>query len=208
MQRYAPQLEKETRWHQGYSDPGLAGRRDLIRVEGEWEWLSRAIDREGRAIDFMLTDRRNGKAVRRFLAKALKLRRHWPPFSITSDKNPAYGEAIRELKRRDQLPPELEHRQVKYLNDRLEADHGPIKRPCRATLGFKSMKTAYATIKGFEAMRMIRKRQCICLELGVTGEVRFVAKLFGSMPESRSRGGRLYSSQPTATEPARRPWRV
>jgi transposase, IS6 family len=40
----------------------------------------------------MLTGRRNGKAVRRFLAKALKLRRRWPPFGITSDKNPAYGE--------------------------------------------------------------------------------------------------------------------
>ena len=26
---------------------------------------------------------------------------------------------------------------------------------------------------------MIRKRQCICVEPGVTGEVRFVAKLFG-----------------------------
>jgi transposase, IS6 family len=52
---------------------------------------------------------------------------------------------------------------VKYLNNRIEADHGPIKRLCRATLGFKSMKTAYATIKGFEVMRMIRKRQCIRL---------------------------------------------
>jgi transposase, IS6 family len=49
---------------------------------------------------------------------------------------------------------------------------------CRATLGFKSMKTAYATIKCFEVMRMIRKRQCILLEPGVTGEVRFVNKLF------------------------------
>ena len=40
------------------------------------------------------------------------------------------------------------------------------------------MKTAYATIKGFEVMRMIRKRQCILLEPRVTGEVRFVSKLF------------------------------
>jgi hypothetical protein len=40
-------------------------------------------------------------------------------------------------------------------------------------------ETAYATIKGFEAMWMIRKRQCICLGPGVTGEVRFLAKLFG-----------------------------
>ena len=61
----------------------------------------------------------------------------------------------------------------------MEADHGPIKRLCRATFGFKSMKTAYATIKGFEVMRMVRKRQCICLEPGAAGEVRFVAKLLG-----------------------------
>jgi transposase, IS6 family len=82
------------------------------------------------------------------------------------------------LKRRGLVGAELEHRQTKFLNNRLEADHGPIKRLCRATLGFKSMKAAYATIKGFEVMRMIRKRQCILSEPGVTGEVRFVNKLF------------------------------
>jgi hypothetical protein len=38
--------------------------------------------------------------------------------------------------------------------------------------------TVYTTIKGFEVMRMIGKRQCILLELGVIGEVRFVNKLF------------------------------
>jgi transposase, IS6 family len=41
------------------------------------------------------------------------------------------------------------------------------------------MKTAYATIKGFEVMRMLRKRQRILLEPGIAGEVRFVNKLFG-----------------------------
>ena len=35
-----------------------------------------------------------------------------------------------------------------------------------------------ATIKGFEVMRMIRRRHCILIEPGVTGEVRFVNKLF------------------------------
>ena len=44
----------------------------------------------------------------------------------------------------------------------------------RPTEGFQSMKTAYANIKGFE----MRKRQCILLEPGVTGEVRFVNELF------------------------------
>jgi transposase-like protein len=47
---------------------------------------------------------------------------------INTDKNPAYGEAIRELKRRELVGAELEHRQIKFLNNRLEADHGPIKR--------------------------------------------------------------------------------
>ena len=97
---------------------------------------------------------------------------------INTDQNPAYGEALRQLKRDDPDAESIEHRQAKYLNNRIEADHGPIKRLCRATLGFKSMKTAYATIKGFEVMRMIRKRQCILLESGITGEVRFVSKLF------------------------------
>jgi transposase, IS6 family len=41
------------------------------------------------------------------------------------------------------------------------------------------MKTGYATIKGFEVMRMIRRRHCILIEPMVTGEVSFVATLFG-----------------------------
>jgi IS6 family transposase len=72
------------------------------------------------------------------------------------------------------------HRQVKYLNNRLEADHGGLKRLIKPTPGFWSMKTAYATIKGFEFLRMIRQGQCLLREPGSAGEVRFVNKLFGS----------------------------
>ncbi|MFH2166731.1 DDE-type integrase/transposase/recombinase, partial [Enterobacter hormaechei] len=42
------------------------------------------------------------------------------------------------------------HRQIKYRNNVIECDHGKLKRIIGATLGFKSMKTAYATIKGIE----------------------------------------------------------
>ncbi len=47
--------------------------------------------------------------------------------------------------------------------------------------GFKTRPTASATIKGFEVMRIIRKRQCLqclMLESGAAGEVRFVNRLF------------------------------
>jgi transposase, IS6 family len=116
---------------------------------------------------------------RRFLAKALRLRSDWAPSVINTNRNPAYGEAIRKLKQLRLLDDYVDHRQVKYLNNQLEADHGAIKRRIRSMLGFKSAKTAYATLKGIEAMRMIRKLQCILLRPGVADEVRFFNKLFG-----------------------------
>jgi transposase-like protein len=39
----------------------------------------------------------------------------------------------------------------------LEADHGKLKLLIKPVRGFKSMPTAYATIKGFEVMRALRK---------------------------------------------------
>ena len=45
-------------------------------------------------------------------------------------------------------PQDTQHRQVKYLNNIVEADHGKLKQLIRPVRGFKSMKTAYATIKG------------------------------------------------------------
>jgi hypothetical protein len=41
------------------------------------------------------------------------------------------------------------------------------------------MKTAYATIKGFEIMRMIRRGHCILPQPGATGEIRLVNQFFG-----------------------------
>jgi transposase, IS6 family len=53
-----------------------------------------------------------------------------------------------------------------------------LKRLINPTRGFKSLPTASATIKGFEVMRTIHKRQCLMLESGKAREVRFVNRLF------------------------------
>jgi hypothetical protein len=42
-----------------------------------------------------------------------------------------------------------------------------------------TMQTAYATIKGFEIMRMIRHGHCVRQEPDAAAEVRFINKLFG-----------------------------
>jgi transposase-like protein len=61
----------------------------------------------------------------------------------------------------------------------IEADHGALKRVIRPTRGFQTMRTASATLEGFEAMRMIRRGHCILQPPGATGKIRLVNQLFG-----------------------------
>ena len=70
---------------------------------------------------------------------------------------------------------------MKYFNNIIESDHGKLKRLIKPTLGFKSMKTAYATIKGFELMRIFKKGQIDFWKLGqgLAGEIRLVERQFG-----------------------------
>ena len=126
----------------------------------------------------------------------MKRRGDWIPRVINTDKNPAYREAIAELKQEGRLPKDTQHRQVKYLNNRLEGDHGQLKRLIRPTLGFQSMKTAYATIKGFEVMRMFKKGQFAPWIDAIGGgtEASFVNQLFG-----------LYGQPAGAMKPSRDP---
>ena len=50
--------------------------------------------------------------------------------------------------------------------------------------GFKTLKTAYATTKGFEVMRALRKGQAglFVIEGGIVGEARLVERAFGLGP--------------------------
>jgi transposase, IS6 family len=178
VQGYAPEIEKRARWYQALRSDSWRVDETYVRVGGKWKYLWRAIDKQGRLIDFMLSDRRNAKAATRFLGKALRTMKDWPPSSITTDKLASYPKAIRRLKREGKLGATTSHRTSKYLNNIIEADHGALKPMIRRVRGFKTMRTAAATIKGFEIIRMIRRGHCILKEPGARGEVRFVNKLF------------------------------
>jgi IS6 family transposase len=103
------------------------------------------------------------------------------PRVINTDKAPTYGIAISELKTEGKCPEETVHRQVKYLNNVVEADHGKLKQLIRPVRGFKTLKTAYATIMGFEVMRALRKGQAAIFNLtqDIRGEARIVERAFG-----------------------------
>ena len=103
------------------------------------------------------------------------------PSTINTDKASPYSAAITQLKAEGKCPPDTVQRQVKYLNNIIEADHGKLKRLINPVRGFKSMKTAYATLKGFELMRMFKKGQLDMWKYGqgLTGEIRLIERQFG-----------------------------
>ena len=182
VQRYAPEIEKRLRW---YWKPGHHSSWQVdetyIKVNGQWAYLYRAITKGGDSVDFYLSRTRNQKAAQRFLGKALRcIKRYNHPQVLNTDGDKAYAPALKALKAKGIVDETLVQRQVKYLNNRIESDHGKLKRLIHPVRGFQSMKTAYATIKGFEVMRMFRKGQMDkwCYGLGVLGEVRLVESQF------------------------------
>ncbi len=154
-----------------------------MKVRGKWTYLYRALDKEGNTIDFYLSPTRNAKAAKRFLGKALNGLKAWEkPEVINTDKAPTYAIAVSELKAEGKCPQNTVHRQVKYLNNFIEADHGKLKQLIRPVRGFKTLKTAYATITGFEVMRALRKGQAGIFNLtqDIRGEARIVERAFGT----------------------------
>ena len=116
---------------------------------------------------------------KRFLGKALSGRKDWEkPRVIITDKAPTYAAALTELKKEGKCPEETLHRQVKYMNNMIESDHGKLKQLIRPVRGFKTLKTAYATIKGFEVMRALRKA-AFSISRDIRGEARIVERAFG-----------------------------
>lgn len=96
-----------------------------------------------------------------------------------TDKAPTCGRALARLKREGRCPADVEHRQIKYRNHLIECDHGKLKRIIGGRRGFKSMKTAYDTIKGIEVMRALRKGQTSAFYYGdPPGERRLVSRVF------------------------------
>ncbi len=183
VQRSPPRIERRLRW-QWRRPSSTSWRVDetYVKVGGRWAYLYRAVDKHGNTIDFYLSPTRNTKAAKRFLGKALNGLKEWEkPRVINTNKAPTYAAALAELKKEGTCPKDTRHRQVRYLNNVVEADHGKLKQLIRPVRGFKTLKTAYATIKGFEVMRALRKGQAAIFNISrdIHGEAHLVERAFG-----------------------------
>ncbi len=126
-----------------------------IKINGQWKYFYRAVDKEEQTVDFLLTAKRDKTAAIRFFDKAMLL--NGSPDKIAMDKSGANKAAIDQIIKDKGLS--LIVRQVNYLNNMVEQDHRGIKRMTRPMPGFKSFRAARNMLAGIELMHMIRKGQ-------------------------------------------------
>ncbi len=179
VHQYSPEIEKKVRRYLRPTNNSWRVDETYIKVRGEWKYFYRAVDSNGDTIDFMLSAKRDQKAAKRFFKKALNSNHNQIPRVITVDKNPAYPPAIDKLKNDKILPINVGIRQIKYLNNIIEQDHRSIKRIVNPMLGFQSFHTAIKTLKGIEAMNMIKKGQIKNLNYSGFNEAKYINQLFG-----------------------------
>jgi transposase-like protein len=157
VQRYVPEFEK--RWSRYARPLGDSWRVDetYIKVKGQWVYLYRAVDKQGRTVDFLLSKRRDVATAKLFFSRATK--QHGAPRVITLDGYAASHRAVAKLKEVGTLPRRVRVRSCKYLNNVVEQDHRRIKQRIRPMLGFKRFETAAVTIGGIELAEKIKKQK-------------------------------------------------
>lgn len=151
-----------------------------VKVGKVWKYLYRAVDKDGAAIEFMLSAKRDVSAAKRFFKKVMRADHRRLPFTIGTDKHASYPEAFAASVKENVLPIDCKLRRVKYLNNVIEQDHRAIRRRWRAMQCFRSFHTAERAIEGIEAMHVMRKGQVKRLDgRDAIGQAEFVQSLFG-----------------------------
>jgi transposase-like protein len=129
-----------------------------VKVSGRWRYVYRAIDQFGQVIDAYVSPRRDGGATRCFFARAMATIKV-VPVEVTTDKAAVYPTRMFF-----ELAPGAWHCTELYANNRMEADHGQLKRRLRPMRGLKTDQSTRIIIAGHAFIQNIGRGH---YELGV-----------------------------------------
>ena len=149
IQRYVPEFEK--RWNRFACRAGASWHVDEthVKIKGRWTYLYRAVDKEGKTVDFLLRAKLDVAAAEAFFLRAFKSQRRLPR-AITLDGYQASHRAAREILDEQRHGERTKIRSSKYLNNLIEQDHRSIKLRLGPMLGLKCFRSASITIAGIE----------------------------------------------------------
>ena len=105
----------------------------FVKIGGEMHYLWRAVDHEGEVLEAYVSKKRDRKAALIFLRKAMK--RYGRPQVIVTDKLRSYGAAMKVIGVSDR------QQTGRWLNNRAENSHLPLRRRERAMLRFRRMRS-------------------------------------------------------------------
>jgi len=180
VQTYGPELDKRCRRHRKPTNRSGRVAETYIKAKGQERFRYCAVDSSGQTIAFLLTAKRDTAAAKRLFRRGMAHPGKALPRGINVDQNRAYPAAVAELKRGGTIRRRCKLRQCKYLNNVVAQDHRNVK--CRTWLakGYGWVRTAWRTLRGIEAMGMIRKGRARRAGKGdVVAQVKFISKLFG-----------------------------
>lgn len=158
--KYAPLLADIAQKRKAPTSPSWRLDETYVKVRGDWCYLYRAVDRDGQTLDFMLSEHRDEPAALRFLARTISA--NGLPHACAIDKSGANTAALKGMNvalREVGSNRRIRVYRSKHLNNIVEQDHRGVKRRTRTMMGFKSFRTAAATLDGIETAHMIRKGQ-------------------------------------------------
>jgi putative transposase len=107
----------------------------FVTIQGQRQYLWRAVDQGGDTIDILMQRRRNTQAAVRFFRRLLKGQGREPRCVIT-DTLKSYGAAHRAVM------PTIEHINTVYANNRAEVSHEPTRQRERHMREFSSSTQA------------------------------------------------------------------
>ncbi len=105
----------------------------FVKINGETQYLWRAVDHEGEVLESFVTKTRDKKAALKFLRKAM--RKHGQPEVIVTDGLRSYGAALREI------GAGARQETARWANNRAENSHLPFRQRERAMLRFRRMRS-------------------------------------------------------------------
>lgn len=154
---FGPQLASAFKKRKAVTNSSWRMDETYIKIKGKWYYQYRAVDKYGATIDCLLCKHRDEAAATRFFKKAI--RSSGMPEKVTIDKSGANTAALNAINKPLKKEEQIKVRQIKYLNNIIEQDHRFIKKITKPMKGFKSFKSARATLVGIELHHMLRKRQ-------------------------------------------------
>jgi transposase-like protein len=202
VQHYVPEFERRWARFARPINPSWRVDETSVPVQGRWNYLYRAVDRDGKSVHSLLSESRTIESAQEFFRQAVRVTGSWPE-KINLDGNIASHRSLRLLGNEVSRWQSVTVRARRYLNNIIEQDRRVIKRRLASMLALKSFRTAALTFSGIELAHRIHKRQ-FALAYEREGRALSLKQLWDQALSSTTPAGAVEKTPPPLTHQVNR----